>query len=272
LENINPDNLLAAKKRQNKLTEYRNMLLAWKAQGVMTFAGYILGFPNDTPVTIARDLQVVKDELPLDALEFFVLTPLPGSEDHQVLATKGVAMDGDMNLYDLEHVVTDHPNMTRADWQRMYLDAWQQFYTDDHMRTILRRAHASGIDIRRLMIVLLWFSGAVPVERLHPLQAGIFRRKHRLDRRPDFPVEPWLKFHINYLKEAVGKQFALFDRWRKLDRMCREVIREDPDRLYSDKALSAASDDGDEELMLYSQTQAAQAAVQRERRSAGVAS
>ena len=29
LENINPDNLLAAKKRQNKITEYRQMLQAW---------------------------------------------------------------------------------------------------------------------------------------------------------------------------------------------------------------------------------------------------
>ena len=33
LENINPANLLAAKKRQNKITEYRKMLLAWKAAG-----------------------------------------------------------------------------------------------------------------------------------------------------------------------------------------------------------------------------------------------
>jgi hypothetical protein len=32
LENINPDNLAAAKKRQNKITEYRKMLLAWKSQ------------------------------------------------------------------------------------------------------------------------------------------------------------------------------------------------------------------------------------------------
>ena len=31
LENINPDNLLGAKKRQNKITEYRKMLLAWKS-------------------------------------------------------------------------------------------------------------------------------------------------------------------------------------------------------------------------------------------------
>ena len=45
LENINPDNLAAAKKRQNKITEYRKMLLAWKAQGIITLAGYILGFP-----------------------------------------------------------------------------------------------------------------------------------------------------------------------------------------------------------------------------------
>ena len=53
LENVNPDNLAAAKKRQNKITEYRKMLLAWKAQGIMTLAGYILGFP----VGHARDHQ-----------------------------------------------------------------------------------------------------------------------------------------------------------------------------------------------------------------------
>src|SRR5512142_1089877 len=34
LENINPDNLLAAKKRQNKITEYRKMLQAWHKAGI----------------------------------------------------------------------------------------------------------------------------------------------------------------------------------------------------------------------------------------------
>ena len=46
LENINPDSLVGAKKRQNKITEYRKMLLAWKNAGVITYAGYILGFPE----------------------------------------------------------------------------------------------------------------------------------------------------------------------------------------------------------------------------------
>ena len=88
LENINPDNLAAAKKRQNKITEYRKMLLAWKAQGIITLAGYILGFPSDTPETIRRDIAIIQEELPLDVIEFFCLTPLPGSEDHQVLWKK----------------------------------------------------------------------------------------------------------------------------------------------------------------------------------------
>jgi radical SAM superfamily enzyme YgiQ (UPF0313 family) len=100
LENINPDNLAAAKKRQNKITEYRKMLLAWKAQGIITFAGYILGFPADTPETIRRDIEIIKNELPIDMLEFFCLTPLPGSEDHQILWNNKVAMDPDLNNYD----------------------------------------------------------------------------------------------------------------------------------------------------------------------------
>src|SRR5664279_5534490 len=47
LENINPANLLAAKKKQNKITEYRKMLLEWQKAGILVYAGYITGFPFD---------------------------------------------------------------------------------------------------------------------------------------------------------------------------------------------------------------------------------
>ena len=83
LENINPDNLIAAKKRQNKITEYREMLQKWRNHGAITYAGYILGFPADTKESILRDIEIIKRELPIDILEFFFLTPLPGSEDHK---------------------------------------------------------------------------------------------------------------------------------------------------------------------------------------------
>lgn len=52
----------------------------------------ILGFPADTPELIERDIKVVQKELPIDIVEFFILTPLPGSADHKELYEKGVWM------------------------------------------------------------------------------------------------------------------------------------------------------------------------------------
>ena len=46
LENISPDNLIAAKKKQNRITEYRTMLQAWKSVRAITYCGYIIGFPE----------------------------------------------------------------------------------------------------------------------------------------------------------------------------------------------------------------------------------
>ena len=78
LENINPASLMGVSKRQNSITEYRKMLQAWHDVRVITYCGYILGFPDDTPETIERDIKIIQKELPVDLLEFFILTPLPG--------------------------------------------------------------------------------------------------------------------------------------------------------------------------------------------------
>ena len=66
LENINPESLRGASKGQNRITEYRAMLQAWHRAKVITYAGYILGFPNDTPESIARDIRILQRELPID--------------------------------------------------------------------------------------------------------------------------------------------------------------------------------------------------------------
>ena len=205
LENINPDNLTAAKKHQNKITEYRKMLLAWKAQGIITLAGYILGFPADTPETIRRDIAIIQHELPLDIIEFFCLTPLPGSEDHQVLWKKGVAMDPDLNNYDVEHVCTAHPKMSRQEWEGIYREAWSLYYTPKHMRTLLRRAAATGVPMASLVKVLVTFATTVRLENVHPLQSGVLRLKRPSERRPGLPRENVLDL-LAALRLGDGRQ------------------------------------------------------------------
>jgi radical SAM superfamily enzyme YgiQ (UPF0313 family) len=68
LESVSPENLAAARKHQNHVAQYRTMLQDWRAHGVITVAGYILGFPADTPESIERDIRTIQRELPIDVL------------------------------------------------------------------------------------------------------------------------------------------------------------------------------------------------------------
>jgi radical SAM superfamily enzyme YgiQ (UPF0313 family) len=270
LENINPANLMAAKKRQNKITEYRKMLLAWKSAGVITFAGYILGFPGDTPDSIREDIEIIKKELPLDILEFFFLTPLPGSEDHKVLWQKGVWMDPDMNKYDLEHAVADHSRMSRAEWEEIYRAAWDTYYTREHLEAIIRRGTATNMGVSRLQAVLWFFSSVHSVENLHPLQCGVVRLKYRRDRRPGMPREPIWTFYPKYAFGLVAKHLRVFRHWWDLELMVRRARRQAGPGQYMDLALSPVEDDETETLEIFTHNEAARHEVAHTRKVAAL--
>jgi radical SAM family protein len=254
LENINPDNLAAAKKRQNKITEYRKMLLAWKAQGIVTFAGYILGFPADTPATIRRDIAIIQRELPVDLLEFFILTPLPGSEDHQTLWKNGVAMSPDLNIYDTEHVCTAHSVMSSKEWRDIYHEAWSLYYTPAHMKTLLRRAAVNGVPLLNLAKYLLTFSTTDRLEQVHPLQGGVLRLKHPSERRPGLPQESAWIFWPRFFGGTVKKQAILAGTTAWLLAWVFAIARDPNARSYKDLALVPVGNDDDEKLDLVTKT------------------
>ena len=250
LENLNPDSLAGAKKRQNKIWEYRQMVQAWKDRGCTTMAGFIMGFPTDTPETIARDVEIIKKELPIDLLQFFYLTPLPGSEDHKHLYERGVWMDPDMNIYDLEHLTTTHPIMSREDWKRAYQNAWKQFYTLDHVETVLRRAAARRQRLDKVMFFLLWFHGGMTIEKIHPEEGGFGRRKVRTTRRTGMPIESPLIFY----PRRVWEVFSAACRWGFLIwqyHRIKERIKQDPKKLeYMDLALTPVMGHDEDDLGL----------------------
>jgi uncharacterized radical SAM superfamily protein len=266
IDSINPGTLIAAKKQQNKITEYRKLLLAWKKVGVMIYADYILGFPNDTAESIRQDIEIIKRELPIDLMVFYILTPLPGSEDHQKLWRKGVPMNADMNMYDTEHAVTAHAKMSAAEWEGAYRMAWRVFYTPEHCRTVLRRAAACNIDVPAIADALIYFSQFVDVERVHPLQGGMIRLKYRSDRRPGFPRESRWSFYPRYgLAVATNllRMLKAAARFRKM----RKAVAADPARAdYRDQALIEAREDEFENLELFTRDQATRDAVEHLRK------
>jgi hypothetical protein len=267
LENINPDNLIGAKKHQNKITEYRVMLQKWREHGMITYAGYITGFPADTRQSILRDIEIIKRELPLDLLELFYLTPLPGSEDHLNLSRDGTWMDPDLNKYDLSHRVTHHPRMSDREWEETYRAAWESFYSYDHVRTILRRAAANPNGRpRTVVIALVWFKLAVLFEGVHPLESGAFRRKARRERRPALSRQSPFSFYPRRAAEIAGKARDYWAVWRRMQAILKEVL-DGPNRsTYADLAITPPEGDEFDRLDLYRETRGAAAAVARKRR------
>ncbi|MEO8602566.1 MAG: radical SAM protein, partial [bacterium] len=263
LENINPDNLKGASKGQNQIAEYRTMLQAWRRAKVLTFAGYILGFPNDTPQSIERDIAVIQRELPIDALEFFILTPLPGSKDHQDLARKGVAMDPDMNRYDSEHVTTAHQHMSAEEWTAIYRRAWDLYYSPAHIETLLKRAMASGASPRRVAEMTFFFYATVAFEHVHPLQGGLLRRKRRTQRRSTLPRESHLAFAWRRVRDIATTYVPMLRLLVRVELLRRRVQRNPANRTYTDLALTPVSSDSNDALELFQTSESARLAGSR---------
>ena len=264
LENINPDNLIAAKKNQNKITDYRYMLQEWRGRGAFLFAGYILGFPGDTRESILRDIEIIKRELPIDVLQIAFLTPLPGSEDHKKLLEAGVWMDPDLNKYNLHHRVTHHPTMSDEDWEAAYRDGWQLWFDDEHLERVARRhaARPGGRPAKAIKYMndfrMLW-----AVEGLHAQEGGVLRRKRRASRRPTFARELPVLFELKYAFETIGKVWRAVRMLRRAARIVRKVER-DPNRYaYTDIAITPVTPEEVETLDLFQETAGGEAFLAR---------
>jgi hypothetical protein len=175
-------------------------------------------------------------------------------------------MEPDLNKYDTEHVTTAHPLMSADEWRRAYRLAWKNYYDPAHVETLMRRARACGMKPKRIAHMALWFHGSIAVEGVHPLQAGIFRRKYRRDRRPGMKRESPLAFYPRYGWEILskhGRLLGLFLRYRYL----RWKVESDPRGAgYRDLALQPVAAGETEALEIFSATESAVPAVEKARK------
>ncbi len=187
IESINPKNLKAAGKTQNQISGYKDMVEAWHSARVPIHAAYILGFPFDTAESVQDDVRRLQNELGVDHVSFFMLTPIPGSRDHIRMVQSGEYMHPDLNTYDSFHETVRHPNFAPGELHAAYRKAWSDFYSFDYMRKVLARAKPE--DYWNIFIDFVWHKNSTLIEGGHPMTHGFFRIKDRTDRRSGFQVE-----------------------------------------------------------------------------------
>ena len=214
MESVNPENLKAGGKPQNKTEEYASIIREWHEAGVYVHAGYIIGLPFDTKEQVPRDVQYLMDEIHVDMASFFMLTPLPGSHDHLEMKKRGEWMDPDFNKRDSFHATIDHPHMTAEEWTEAYQNTWKAFFSKENLIKVLSRwSHNPGV-YWNLFVNLIWYKNAALIEKEHPMIAGFFRLKDRRSRRPGFSIDS-LPVHLWKRTKEVTRLFVSWARFLK---------------------------------------------------------
>ncbi len=202
MESVNPANLAAAGKNQNRVEEYSQLIEAYRSADISTHVGYIIGFPHDTEDSVRRELAYLMRAVRPDHASFFMLMPLPGSMDHLRMVRRGEWMHPDFNLYDSHHEVTAHPRLKDGAWRNIYFEAWRTFYSFENMKSLLQRGPRANYWNNFLRF--LWYKNSILTEQRHPMMCGFFRLKGRKNRRPGYPLLSRWEYCASRAREIRG--------------------------------------------------------------------
>jgi hypothetical protein len=201
IESLNPDNLNHATKYQNTedrqhrmsleearrrvLNKYRRVVDNWHRVGVSVHAGYMLGFPFDGP-DCGRVAAKTLRKLGFDMVSFFIMTPLPGTEDQVRYAKEGAIVDWDFNNLDSQHVTLRHDKLDRHQWLDAYRDAFSGFYTwGKLLHTVFTVAGGRGLSLEsRTAMMRQWIYYFFSYRQgRHPMVGGVWQILRRDVRR-----------------------------------------------------------------------------------------
>ena len=199
VESVNRENLRSKEKFQNQVSEYKDLIAHCHSLGITCHAGYILGLPFDTTASIKEDVAELQHMM-FDSASFYILSPLPGSKDHQRWYREGRWLDEDFNRYDSAHVAVKPERMSSDELMEAYHNTWEQFYSTEHMVNILKLWRGDRHYYRERLSFFMWYLYSSRIERLHPMNCGFWTVRRRNDRRAGLPQEAFVPFWWNRLK------------------------------------------------------------------------
>ena len=204
VESLNRDNLRSQGKFHNQVAEYKDLAGHLHSLGIASHAGYILGLPFDTPAGITRDIAELQ-RIGFDSASFYILSPLPGSKDHQRWWRERRWMEKDFNTYDSAHVAVAPERMTPGELMEAYRNAWDQFYSIEHMVNVLKVWRHDWLYYWDRIFFFAAYLYASRIERLHPMNCGFWTVRNRHDRRSGFPRETFVHFWWGRLGATVSR-------------------------------------------------------------------
>src|SRR5439155_11147273 len=175
VESFNRQTLLAVHKTQNHPSTYGDIVRLCHKHGVLTHFSNIIGFPEDSARTVRDHLGVLRSLRPHVA-SFYILTPIPGTEQYDDFFDRGWITEQNLDRFDGTTTTWHHPNLSWPELQDLLFRCYRYFYNAGYiLRTAIQgfRREAIGGFLAYLGHPL--FTRFSTAKRLHPMSGGISR-------------------------------------------------------------------------------------------------
>lgn len=173
VESFNRKTLRAAAKNHNHPERYADIIGLCAQAGIRAHFSNIIGFPEDDEAEIRNHLETLKTLRPKVA-SFYVLTPIPGTEQYDAFSRAGLITEANLDRFDATHPTWTHPVFSKERLAELLYQCYTRYYA------FLLRYHRGSEEDQRIAV----FNRYMALQRMHPMSGGI--DPLRLDSRADY--------------------------------------------------------------------------------------
>lgn len=162
VESFNRTVLKGAKKYHNHPERYAEIVRLCQEAHIQAHFSNIIGFPEDTEQDILDQLQTLKTLNPHVA-SFYILTPIPGTEQYDDFQSQGLIWEQNMDRFDATCPTWSHPRLSSTQLSDLLFRCYEEFY-------------AASIKNNRLThedLNFAYFNRYAAANRMHPMSGGI---------------------------------------------------------------------------------------------------
>ena len=167
--------LKSVRKTQNDPAKYEALVRLLHHHGVTTHFSNILGFPTQTEASIEEHIRVLRAMQPYLA-SFYVLTPIPGTDQYEEFLRDGLIEEHNMDRFDATNAVWRHPHISRQRLEQLMFRGYREFYSARHVvaKTFGHRWNAPWF-VHGVGLGYAAFARYAARRAMHPMAGGLWR-------------------------------------------------------------------------------------------------
>jgi hypothetical protein len=176
VESFRRKTLLAAHKAQNHPESYSEIVRLCRENRIATHFSNIIAFPGDSAADVREHVRVLRSLKPVLA-SFYILTPVPGTDQYEDFLSAGWITERNLDRFDAQTMTWNHDVMDTAEVESLLFECYRRFYDSNRITRTLGSNLLSFRVFPDLVsgIAVTLFHRYCAWKRVHPMSGGVSR-------------------------------------------------------------------------------------------------